>query len=305
MATSVSSSLETGHQDMIHDAQMDYFGKRLATCSSDKTVKLFEVTGDRHTLIKELRGHEGPVWEVAWSHPKFGGILASCSYDRKVIIWKETTTGWENVYEHRKHQSSVNSIAWAPHETEKLTLACGSSDGRISIISPNSEGTAWDTSKQIEAHDRGVTSVSWAPHQIPLGDGSEAAQQFVSGGCDNVVKLWTWEKDDWKGEKIGEHKDWVRDVAWAPGLGVSTHTVASCSQNGELCIWQQEPSVSNEWVKKRLAKYEGCPIWRVSWSVTGNILAVSSADNKVTLWKESLDGEWSRISAMDDPAGAS
>jgi protein transport protein SEC13 len=104
---------------------MDYYGKRLATCSSDRTVKLFLVQGETHTLIKELRGyagssialsflpppspfpsplclwpwvfdamvpsrlvkhahrHEGPVWQVAWAHPKFGNILASCGYDCK------------------------------------------------------------------------------------------------------------------------------------------------------------------------------------------------------------------------------
>jgi WD40 repeat protein len=28
--------------------------------------------------------HEGPVWQVSWSHPMFGNLLASCSYDRKV-----------------------------------------------------------------------------------------------------------------------------------------------------------------------------------------------------------------------------
>jgi len=39
-----------------HDAQMDYYGKRLATCSSDKTVKIFDVNGEQQTLIKELRG---------------------------------------------------------------------------------------------------------------------------------------------------------------------------------------------------------------------------------------------------------
>ncbi len=33
---SVESTVETGHDDMIHDAQMDYYGTRLATCSSDK-----------------------------------------------------------------------------------------------------------------------------------------------------------------------------------------------------------------------------------------------------------------------------
>lgn len=39
-------------------------------------------------LTQETRSpvhrHEGPVWEVAWAHPKFGNLLASCSYDRKV-----------------------------------------------------------------------------------------------------------------------------------------------------------------------------------------------------------------------------
>eukprot|EP00911_Craspedida_sp_UC1_P000987 UC1_evm1s739 len=128
---------------MIHDAQLDFYGKRLATCSSDKTVKIFDVdaTTQQQTLVRELRGHEGPVWEVAWAHPKFGGILASCSYDRKVIIWKETTSGWENVHEHREHKSSVNSIAWAPHESGELLLACGSSDGQISVISPSTDGS--------------------------------------------------------------------------------------------------------------------------------------------------------------------
>ena len=28
---------------MQHDAQLDYYGKRLATCSSDKTIRIFDV----------------------------------------------------------------------------------------------------------------------------------------------------------------------------------------------------------------------------------------------------------------------
>jgi len=38
---------------------MDYFGKRLATCSSDKTVRIFEVTGDQQTLVATLSGLVG------------------------------------------------------------------------------------------------------------------------------------------------------------------------------------------------------------------------------------------------------
>ena len=86
----VQSTVDTGHEDMIHDAQMDFYGTRLATCSSDRSVKIFDVRDGTQTLAADLRGHEGPVWQVAWAHPRFGNILASCSYDRRVIIWQVT-----------------------------------------------------------------------------------------------------------------------------------------------------------------------------------------------------------------------
>jgi len=35
--------------------------------------------------------------------------------------------------------------------------------------------------------------------------------------------------------------------------------------------------------------------WRVSWSLSGNVLAVSGGDNKVTLWKEDLKGNWEMV----------
>ena len=83
---------------MIHDAQLDYYGRRLATCSSDKTVKVFDVVGDQHVHLADLRGHEGPVWQVAWAHPKFGSLLASCSFDHRVIVWKEVQDNqWQQV----------------------------------------------------------------------------------------------------------------------------------------------------------------------------------------------------------------
>jgi hypothetical protein len=40
-----------------HDAVLDYYGRRLATCSSDKTIKIFEVEGDSHRLVDTLKGY--------------------------------------------------------------------------------------------------------------------------------------------------------------------------------------------------------------------------------------------------------
>lgn len=125
-----------------HDAQLDYYGKRLATCSSDRTVKVFDVIDGEpqkssggqvlkgsvlSSLFSLLRlhphfsflfpylRHTGPVWQVAWAHPKFGHILASCSYDGKVLIWKEqqqpgSSTGtWTKIKEHNIHSASGNA----------------------------------------------------------------------------------------------------------------------------------------------------------------------------------------------------
>lgn len=79
---SVLNTVDTGHEDMIHDAEMDYYGLKLATCSSDNSVKIFDLKNGTQSLVTVLKGHIGPVWQVAWAHPKFGNLLASCSYDR-------------------------------------------------------------------------------------------------------------------------------------------------------------------------------------------------------------------------------
>ena len=84
---------DTGHADTVHDVQLDYYGRKLATASSDRTIRVFDVTYDQLTPLTTLHGHEGPVWQISWSHPKFGNLLASCSFDNKVMIWKEQQDG--------------------------------------------------------------------------------------------------------------------------------------------------------------------------------------------------------------------
>lgn len=298
---SVLNTVDTSHEDMIHDAQMDYYGKKLATCSSDRTVKIFEINGNTQTQVACLRGHEGPVWQVSWAHPMFGNLLASCSYDRKVIIWKETTSGWTKLKELCNHDSSVNSISWAPPEYG-LMLACGSSDCSISVITSSGDGN-WDPKKINNAHTIGCNAVSWAPAVSPgslLEPGANSGdlvKRFVTGGCDNLVKIWKEVDDQWVEEdRLEAHSDWVRDVAWAPNVGLPVSTIATCSQDCRVLIWtKNEAGGGGGWTSKVLKKF-GDVVWHVSWSVTGNILAVSGGDNKVSLWKESMEGQWVCVS---------
>lgn len=131
--TTPITTIDSQHDDMIHDCQFDYYSKKLATCSSDKKIKIFDISGDIYHNSATIDEHNGPVWQVAWAHPKFGSLLASCSYYGSVMVHKESSpNNWINVYDYELKDASVNSVAWASHEFG-LVLAWASSDGQVSI----------------------------------------------------------------------------------------------------------------------------------------------------------------------------
>ncbi|KAG9253721.1 nuclear pore complex, component sec13 [Emericellopsis atlantica] len=298
----------SGHDDMIHDAVLDYYGRKLATCSSDRTIKIFEIEGESQRLTETLKGHEGAVWCVAWAHPKYGNILASAGYDGKVFVWKEQgaqqASQWQRIYESSVHKASVNIVAWSPHEAGCL-LACASSDGNVSVLEFK-EGAVESTT--LHAHGLGVNSVSWAPALTPgsiassnPGPGASGNRRFVTGGCDNLLKIWTFDVASGtyvqEGEALAGHGDWVRDVAWSPTV-LQRSYIASASQDKTVRIWTAEQGGGGQWESKVL-NFEA-PVWRVSWSLSGNVLAVSGADNKVSLWKENLRGEWELVKSIEE-----
>jgi len=294
----------TGHDDMIHDAVLDYYGRRLATCSSDRTVKIFEVEGESHRLTETLKGHEGAVWCVSWAHPKYGNILASAGYDGKVFIWREQGNQWQRVFDFALHTASVNIISWSPHESGCL-LACASSDGNVSVL--EFKDNSMDH-KIFHAHGIGVNSVSWAPSTTPgslvssgAGAGAGGVRRFVTGGSDNMLRLWAYDaaSQSYKQERepLVGHTDWVRDVAWSPTVLQKSY-IASASQDKTVHIWTSDPTHPGHWNSKVL-NFD-VVLWRVSWSLSGNVLAVSGGDNKVSLWKENLRGEWESIKTIEE-----
>lgn len=303
--------ITNAHNELIHDAELDYYGKRLATCSSDKTIRIFEVDGDQHKLVETLRGHDGPVWQVSWAHPKFGAVLASGGYDGRALIWREEKGQWSLIAQHAVHSASVNSVSWSPQEYGALLL-CASSDGRVSVVEFKDDSRT--EHQLISAHQVGVNAACWAP---PVQSGglvaaapgtaagasapATAARRFVTGGSDNLVKVWRWDADanTYVVESVLEgHSDWVRDVAWSPSV-LSKSYIASASQDRTVIVWTKEGD--GEW-KKKLLRSDRFPdvVWRVSWSLSGNILAVSGGDNRVTLWKENLKGEWESAGVVEE-----
>lgn len=84
-------------------------------------------------------------------------------------------------------------VAWAPHECGCL-LACASSDGHVSVL--EFRDNSW-THQIFHAHGMGVNSISWAPAAAPgslisSNPGPGQQRRFVTGGSDNLLKIWDY-----------------------------------------------------------------------------------------------------------------
>eukprot|EP01084_Bolivina_argentea_P316637 548906_1 len=127
-------SFESGHTDLIHDVQIDFYGKTLASASSDRVIRIFEIIKNEHKLLTKLTGHRGPVWKLSWAHPKYGRVLASCGYDKQVIIWRQQNGSKWIQWFADQFSSSVNTVQFSPStNNNRLELIAGSSDGSIRV----------------------------------------------------------------------------------------------------------------------------------------------------------------------------
>ena len=72
----VAKSVETEHKDLIHDVAYDHYGRRMATCSSNQSIKVWDIAEDGTSQqVAHWKAHSGSVWRVTWAHPEFGQVL--------------------------------------------------------------------------------------------------------------------------------------------------------------------------------------------------------------------------------------
>jgi len=257
--------IETQHGDIIHDTQFDYYGRYLATCSSDKTVRIFRAADNQP--ISTLVGHSSPVWMVSWAPPEFGAALASCSFDGKVIIWKEAQPQWRPSHIiSTAHTGSVNAISWASASRASqqggsstgagAAIASAGSDGKVVVSSCiggvwMNEGVNLAPPNATAAHPTGALAVSFAMDQPSIDPEQGPSCTFLaSGGCDAIIRVWVFapgspasdlayaNNSSWSllSTINAAHGDWVRDVAFSPDSSSRWLTLASCSEDKTVIV---------------------------------------------------------------------
>ena len=169
-------------------------GKRLASGSKDKTVRLWDT--DTGTELTILRKHKGWISTLAFS-PN-GKMLASGSTDKTVHLW-DTDAG-ELITTLTGHLSGIAALSFSP---DGKMLASGSIDGTIRF---------WNTETgdllpiNITEHTEWVKAVSF------IKDSSTLASVAFNG----IITFWDLETSQKTDLQMTGHRDFLPILAFSP-----------------------------------------------------------------------------------------
>jgi len=240
-----------GHEGEVYSVGFSPNGKKLASGSKDKTIKIWDVTTGK--VLNTLKGHESEVWSVRFSPD--GQQLASGSKDKTIKIWDVTTGKVLNTL--NGHESEVISVGFSP---DGKKLASGSNDKTIKI---------WDVTtgkvlNTLKGHEGYVNSVGFSP------DG----KQLASGSNDNTIKIWNVTTGKVVNTLKG-HKVYVNSVGFSP----DGKQLVSGSSDSTIKIWD----VTTGEVLNTLKGHENW-VRSVGFSPDGQQLASGSDDNTIKIW---------------------
>ncbi|XP_057210024.1 nucleoporin SEH1 isoform X1 [Triplophysa rosa] len=311
----VVKSIAADHKDLIHDVSYDFHGRRMATCSSDQSVKVWDKddSGEWHCTAS-WKTHSGSVWRVTWAHPEFGQVLASCSFDRTAAVWEEIVGESNDKQRGQSHwikrttlvdsRTSVTDVKFAPKHMGLMLTTC-SADGVVRIYeAPDVMNLSqWSLQHEISCK-LSCSCISWNPsssraHPPMIAVGSDDSNVTYGG----KVQIYEYNENTRKyakAETLVTVTDPVHDVAFAPNLGRSFHVLAIATKDVrifKLVPLRRESTSSSAPTKfevQVMAQFDShnSQVWRVSWNITSTLLASSGDDGCVRLWKANYMDNW-------------
>lgn len=283
-----------GHDASIRGISWSADGRRIATASLDKTVRVQNADGTGEPTVLSFAT---PALDVAWS-PN-GKHLAIAPEDAPLQIWNSDGTGKPLVF---RDNALVTEIKFNPAGASIVSIASDnvvriwntegmtaplvldthvndvdiSPDGRyIATASADNTVRVWNNHgtgepRILQGHENAVTAVAFT------ADG----QRIVSGSADRTIRIWNRNGTS-RPTILRGHGDKIVTLR----VGSDGHLV-SYSYDMTLRRWQLDATDRPRF----LYGHEGAIGW-TSYSPDGRHILSASLDKTVRLWKADASGQ--------------
>ncbi|KAF8841983.1 WD40 repeat-like protein [Paxillus ammoniavirescens] len=278
-----------GHDERAWQVAWNPTKPLIASCSADKTVRLYSYHKDRQDSSKTVfshvttipTGHTKTVRSIAWAPS--GKTLATGSFDSNVGIWERREVSdddgdpsesddWECVTLLEGHETECKSVAYSG--TGTLLASC-SRDKTVWVweVQPDAD---FECMGVLMEHSQDVKCVAWHPTEEIL----------ASASYDDTIKLYVDDpSEDWYCfATLSGHEATVWSLAWAP----QGDYFASSSDDLTIRIWQRTAKYTWEFIHQ--LKGHDRSIYSLSWGpgkgTRDNLgwLASTGSDGKVNVW---------------------
>ncbi|XP_022084462.1 WD repeat, SAM and U-box domain-containing protein 1-like [Acanthaster planci] len=308
----------------------------IASCSGDKSVRLWNLEDFKELPISPLLGH---TYYVHWCvFSPFGTVLASCSTDGKIILW-DARTGESQVVLQHPSKAIVRVCSFSPNSEMLLTGAADSTlclwnvqkkslirtfDGHENVITactftPDSSFVVsacasgdlriWDAlyghTKSLffdpECHDLGVSCLVISPTFGSADPNAEInsdrrAYLLATCGGENLVKLWDLIVFPSCKTKVRCSLTGHTAKVMAVAFSPDGSLLASGAVDKIVIVWNPIEG-SMLYTLEEHSRY----VTTVAFSPDGRYLASGSNDRTVKVWLLHAQGEAPNLPA---PSGA-
>jgi WD40 repeat protein len=249
-----------GHSGKITKLSYSNDGSRLASASTDKTVRIWSTTTyntlKTYITLKILQGHTGEVTGVAFNQS--GSKIITTSNDKSAIIW-DVESG-KQLATLKGHNDSVTDAIFHPTNGTILTTSL---DNKTIVWN----ALTYEKLKILSGHQAGVRAIAFNPND----------KDFTTVSDDKTAIIWDANTYEYIGKLIG-HNNSLLSVAYS-GDG---ERIITGSSDSTAIIWDSKTR-KRLWILNNLDY-----VYSVAANSNGSQFLIAGADGRVLFWEDSI-----------------